>query len=327
MAESSVNASDPFSPTSDELNPPDVILRSSDLVDFYAHKAILSFRSLFFRNMFSFPHPVGEEANPMKDGIPVAALPESSKALEKLLLLCYPRLANSYRFRDLDGVSAAYEAAKKYEISDGRGTLEAVLVDPRFLEQETYRVFAIACHCALEHVAKLAAMETLKKPRLDSTLSEPPEFELISAQRLWRLGLFHTRCSKELAGVMSNIYVATDEEPCPPEQDPYPVWWDPRGHNAGCGPREEPDFPEFRHPAKWFADHMRRIREACLVHPDVGRIAQNVTEMSEPTLVAIASCPKCVKHATECLRITASDLEDQATRRIGSILATFSFTT
>ncbi|KAJ6590241.1 hypothetical protein B0H10DRAFT_806516 [Mycena sp. CBHHK59/15] len=45
------DAKDPFSPESDENNPSDIVLRSSDNVDFHTHKTILSFGSPVFRDM------------------------------------------------------------------------------------------------------------------------------------------------------------------------------------------------------------------------------------------------------------------------------------
>ncbi|KAJ7792010.1 hypothetical protein B0H14DRAFT_3499782 [Mycena olivaceomarginata] len=131
----SVNdARDPFSPSSDLGHPADVILRSSDLVDFYTHKTILSFASPVFADMFTCLNPSAKRIRPETEG-PCDG------------------------FRDLDGVDGAYEAAGKYDIQGGQKLLEQLLTKPRFREKEPHRVFAIACRWRLEDLAKTAAME------------------------------------------------------------------------------------------------------------------------------------------------------------------------
>ncbi|KAJ7698048.1 hypothetical protein B0H17DRAFT_889207, partial [Mycena rosella] len=176
----------------------DVIVRSSDMVDFHAHKAILSFGSVVFKNMFSFPEPIGQDANLTREGKRVVILPEDCKTVEKLLILCYPRFTSSYLFQHLDGVDAAYEAAGKYQIPGGRQLLQQVLEDPRFLTEEPHRVFAIACHRGLEKLAKSAAIETLKLS-MNAPDRPVPEFRLISAHQLWQLQAYRSRCSQAIA--------------------------------------------------------------------------------------------------------------------------------
>ncbi|KAJ7486589.1 hypothetical protein FB451DRAFT_1391497 [Mycena latifolia] len=251
-----IDASYPFSPTSDELNPPDVIIRSSDMVDFYAHRAILSFGSVVFKDMFSFPEPTGEDANPTRDGKSIITLPESKETVEKLLILCYPRFTSTYLFRDLGGVDGAYEAAGKYQIPD-----------PVFLVKEPHRVFAIACHRGLDEVAKAAALETLKKPSYVPHL-DVPEFRSISAHQLWKLQDFRSQCSLAIIALLDDLLepldlTVEDAEAHPPYNA---VWWSYSGHSADCGGAEE-DVSTFVIPAKWFRDHVERVGAASALHP------------------------------------------------------------
>ncbi|KAJ6590233.1 hypothetical protein B0H10DRAFT_2233719 [Mycena sp. CBHHK59/15] len=179
------NAKDPFSPDSDENNPSDIILRSSNNVDFHTHKTILSFGSPVFRDMFALPEPSGDEANQTRDGKPVVQLPECSKAVEKLLMLCYPCFATNSVFRDLDGVDDTYVAVDKYQIM-------------AVMQANPHRVYAIACHCRIGGVAKATAMETFKFPAYVPDLVVP-EFRIISAHQLRLLDEFRHRCSREIA--------------------------------------------------------------------------------------------------------------------------------
>ena len=77
------------------INPPqtfdvfdaNLILRSSNLVDFRVHKSVLAVVSPFFRDMLSLPQPSDSES---VDGVPVVQLPESSELLNSLISLLYP---------------------------------------------------------------------------------------------------------------------------------------------------------------------------------------------------------------------------------------------
>ncbi|KAJ7211922.1 hypothetical protein B0H12DRAFT_379395 [Mycena haematopus] len=312
------DASDPFAPSSNPENPPDVILRSSDLVDFHAHKAFLSYASAMFRDMFSFPAPVTEEPNMMKVGKPIVPLTESSKTVEKLLVLCYP-LFSGHGFRDLDGVDGAYEAAHKYIISGGQKKLEQVLEEPRFLEKEPHRVFAIACHRGMENLAKAAAMETLKMPRYVPHMSVP-EFELISARRLRQLEDFHFNCSeimvmllRELSAVDSYDYPEGNTE----------VWWSTEGHSEDCGAVID-EASDCVLPANWFRDHISAVQSVVSLCPDV-KSASKVAEILGPTVGAISKCPKCVSLAPMALSRLARDVERNAIPAYKKILVRYSF--
>ncbi|KAJ7083458.1 hypothetical protein C8R44DRAFT_822467 [Mycena epipterygia] len=318
------DASDPWSPTSDETNPPDVIIRSSDMVDFHAHKAILSFGSVVFKDMFSFPEPAGEEANLRRDGKAVVPLPESSKAIEKLLTLCYPRFTSSYLFRDLDGVDAAYASAGKYQIPGGQELLERLLWDRTFLEKDPHRVFAIACHRGLEEIAKAAAMETLKLPHHVPNLSVP-EFKFMSAYQLWQLQDFHTKCSQAIAHLIENLTRLANLEDDINDALEYPefaaVWWDHRDHSAVCGPVED----DYIFPAKWFRDHMERVRLDSTRSPAASAAFETMSRVAGLTLEAITQCPKCARLAPYQLVGAASNLEYRADQNYAKILAQFSF--
>jgi hypothetical protein len=85
------------SPT-EPFNMPDanIIIRSSDLVNFRVHKFILAMVSPFFTDLLSLPQPSNSES---VDGLPVVQLSEDSELLNSLVSILYPvRMAmpNSY---------------------------------------------------------------------------------------------------------------------------------------------------------------------------------------------------------------------------------------
>jgi hypothetical protein len=73
-----------------------LIIRSSDLVDFQVHKAVLALASPFFKDLLSLPQPSDSESI---DGLPVVHLSEDSELLNSLVSILYPVhtvMPNSY---------------------------------------------------------------------------------------------------------------------------------------------------------------------------------------------------------------------------------------
>src|SRR6202041_1557624 len=64
-----------------------IIIRSSDLVDFRVHKSVLAMTSPFFRDLFSLPQPSDTKTS---DGLPVVELSEDSELLNSLVSIIYP---------------------------------------------------------------------------------------------------------------------------------------------------------------------------------------------------------------------------------------------
>ena len=73
-----------------------LIIRSSDLVNFRVHKPVLAMASPFFKDLLSLPQPPDSE---VVDGLPVVQLSESSELLNSLISILYPVptvMPNSY---------------------------------------------------------------------------------------------------------------------------------------------------------------------------------------------------------------------------------------
>lgn len=78
-------ATSPFKPFS--VPDANLIVRSSDLVDFRVHKPVLAMASPFFRDLLS---PARLSDSESVDGLPMVQLPESSELLNSLLTMLYP---------------------------------------------------------------------------------------------------------------------------------------------------------------------------------------------------------------------------------------------
>ncbi|EMD39268.1 hypothetical protein CERSUDRAFT_47695 [Gelatoporia subvermispora B] len=90
----------------------DVILRSSDKVDFKVHKLMLSEASPVFETKFSLPQPSGPEAE-ASDSPPS----ETSAIINQLLGFCYLMAHPDFGVGNLDQLAAVLETALKYDIS------------------------------------------------------------------------------------------------------------------------------------------------------------------------------------------------------------------
>ncbi len=70
-----------------DLPDANIIIRSSDLIDFRVHKSILALVSPFFSDLLSLPQPSDSE---FVDELPVVQLSEDSELLNSLISILYP---------------------------------------------------------------------------------------------------------------------------------------------------------------------------------------------------------------------------------------------
>jgi hypothetical protein len=183
----------------------DVILRSTDNVDFRVFKSILSLASPIFDDMFALPQaPGGDNSNEMKDGLPVVQLTEDKKTLEMLLLMCYPMAAVDPRDPEtLSETHLLLDAAIKYNVERVEKKVRGWLFAPRFLDTDPVRVFAIACHYQLEAETKLAAAATVFKPLLEWPYGE--ELNLITGWQMYQLLRYRERGVEAISKLFIDI--------------------------------------------------------------------------------------------------------------------------
>jgi BTB/POZ domain len=79
------SATSPLEPF--EVPDANLIIRSSDNVNFRVHKSLLAMVSPFFKDLLSLPQPSDGE---IIDGLPVVQLPECSELLMCLISILYP---------------------------------------------------------------------------------------------------------------------------------------------------------------------------------------------------------------------------------------------
>ena len=183
----------------------DVILRSSDNVDFRVFKLFLSLASPVFETMFGLPQPP-EGANPDEgtdDGLPVVPVSEDSKTLDALLRFCYPStLAEDPSLENFIFAAKVLETAKKYSLDAIERIVIKALFTPNILEVDSFPCFAVACRAELREQCALAAKYSLREPLI------PTRFEgiqLISSINLLGLLTYHQNCANAVLELQTDL--------------------------------------------------------------------------------------------------------------------------
>ena len=186
------------------LNVPDadVILRSSDQVNFRVHKSLLAMSSLFFEDLFSLPQPPdGEKV----DGLPLVQLSEDAGLLTSLISLLYPTppiIPGSY-----EKVFALLAACQKYDMLSIQSTIRAEMKRGTFptpIGTEAFRGYAIACIQGLVPELEAAARLTLGYPMTFESLGE--ELQSFSGQALCDLVRYRKRCRDNLVTCFDTFF-------------------------------------------------------------------------------------------------------------------------
>ncbi|KAH9166749.1 hypothetical protein EDB89DRAFT_2001557 [Lactarius sanguifluus] len=132
-----------------DVSQADIIVRSSDHVDFRIHKLILATSSPVFKDMFSLSQPSNNEA---VDELPIIQLSEDAELVRALIMALYPipfEIPASY-YRIL----ALLAAAQKYEMGTVLSSIRA----------EVFRAYAIASSKRLIPEMNMAARLSLDLP-------------------------------------------------------------------------------------------------------------------------------------------------------------------
>jgi len=173
----------------------DIILRTSDDVDFRVFRTILSLGSPVFKDMLSLPQP--PSSNPAD--LPVIPISETSTAIEPVLLCCYP--SPPPPLDDLHDVRMVLEVSRKYDISCSFQHAAGQLTSERLVTTYPIGVYCIACHFGIESAARAAALKSLNIRSLGRPSPDVEEMELITGPMYHRLLTYHFECGKAAANI------------------------------------------------------------------------------------------------------------------------------
>ena len=172
----------------------DVILRTSDDIDFYVRKAILAEAAQVFDDMFSLPtfEPQENDGPETVNGLPVISITEDSVTLENFLRFAYP--VEDPQMDSAVTIFRVFEATKKYMAGD---------IEVRVVKQleacaalRPLPVYGLAAERGWREEMEFAAQCSLKYPLPDDFFVE--EMENMTAGAYIRLQRYHRDCCKAL---------------------------------------------------------------------------------------------------------------------------------
>jgi hypothetical protein len=211
----------------------DLILRTSDRVDFRVFKIILSLASPFFAGMFDFPQPTSESEK-KNGGLQVVDVSESSKVLDLCLRHLYP--VPSPATAGLWDTHMLAEFARKYEVDALGSVVARYLAD--LIRDDPVGVYAIAVTYGFESIAANAARLSLKLPM---TRLQSPQLRFITAETYGELIQYHTTCGDAASAVASK----REWFPAAPLDSGSPrsrfIWYSNNPSNLGCPSCATPD--------------------------------------------------------------------------------------
>ncbi|KAI0744278.1 hypothetical protein C8Q80DRAFT_888928 [Daedaleopsis nitida] len=166
----------------------DIILRTSDTVDFHVYSHVLILASPFFETMLSLPQPSLSSPGDAQtaDNRPVIDVSENSDTLETLLRICYP-IERQESVRSLAQMEAEWNAAVKYDMAMPRAVLAKELLKAAYTSP--LAAWAVACRVGSEPLVRCAA-ENLKKT--SPLIITEGDLRGITAADLYRLREFHS---------------------------------------------------------------------------------------------------------------------------------------
>ncbi|KAI0633994.1 hypothetical protein C8Q77DRAFT_1156856 [Trametes polyzona] len=164
----------------------DLIIRTSDQVDFYVLGRRIADVSPIFSAMFSLPQAPKDAQE--GEGRPVVDVSEPSAVWKKLLPLIHVDVEPELSLED---IRALTEASRKYELPGVRSRMRIHLLRPALLEERPFDMYAFACAQGLEDVALAAARLTLRLPTVPPAASD---FAHVSGRAVVRLLQYRRDC-------------------------------------------------------------------------------------------------------------------------------------
>ncbi|KAF8892200.1 hypothetical protein BD779DRAFT_1642922 [Infundibulicybe gibba] len=185
-----------FSDTDDA----DIILHSSDNVEFHTHRILLSLASPLFKDMFTLPQNPTMETD-MEATQHIIPMSENSCVLRHFLTWCDPRTEFVCdKWADIPGV---LKLADKYDVVSLRDTVKRMIMSSYWIRANPLGVYAIATEYQFDDLACRAARSSLKL-FLGESLSVP-EMGSISAIDFHDLLRYHHKCGKKAMGATTDL--------------------------------------------------------------------------------------------------------------------------
>lgn len=239
----------PKSPFDKKTESTDVILRSSDGLDFHVHKLVLSLASPFFGDMFSLPRRRDSEEAEENS----VDMEESNSVLDKLLRFCYP--VDEPLLDDTKLALDLLSATIKYDMDGPTSRVKRIIMSPSVIAENPLLIYSASCKLGLADEAKLAAKISLRYPML--TLGTQG-LQNLPALAYHRFLVYHQKCS-----------ITASELVCKADWLPTDTWDFSRLFVQGTcnSPCCAGVYWGGISTRKWIGDYMNHVRERLRMRP------------------------------------------------------------
>ncbi|TFK97355.1 hypothetical protein BDV98DRAFT_596772 [Pterulicium gracile] len=195
----------------------DIVLRSSDAVDFHFSKTVLSANSTIFADMFTSAGPLSpKNVSDLVRDEDVVPLSEVSKTLALFLRLLSPKHVHSYKITgvdDFEDVASLLAMTEKYDAPGFIPRLVEELLIKLLLRSDqpgtfgathmAFRIYCIAYRFKLAECVREAAIRTLSLPIYTLLLKSHPEMHLASVADLSPLATYHDSCRRTVQSLLT----------------------------------------------------------------------------------------------------------------------------
>ena len=287
----------------------DLVLRSSDGVNFRVFKIVLSLASSVFADMFTLPSLPASQSS--SDGPPVVQLPEDAETLDMALRHCYPiRSPDVVKQRD---ARILLEFSRKYQVDLMEPSLTRFLTDA--IEHDPVGIYALAAAYECRDIAEKALRSSLRLPMY---LLHSPELQYCTTEQYQVLIHYHISCGRAASAV------STKRKWIPAESNLTTT--SARGNDFGCSTCIMPDIIQDRHSSSQFFKPTRYgprylwnyLQRSALVlahHPNADAVA------AESFVLKDIDCPQCSpnkrREMLECSRAFVAEIR-QAIEQVGN---------
>ncbi|KAF7378362.1 hypothetical protein MSAN_00262500 [Mycena sanguinolenta] len=257
----------------------DIILRTSDGVDFYVQLAILSPVSPVFGTMFTLP-----QAEDSSQIYPVIDVQEASPALDRALRFFYP--CTQLTADSLDELTEVIEILiSKYDMQWLIPSVKKHL--ERYVTSDPITVYAYAYVHGWEDLGRAAAKETLKLPLRTPGENTPEVLRLIPADAYHKLLRYHYCCGVAARTTTADLGWISWPDSSTAEYRWFHCWRDSCAVYNSRGPIIVAN--ETRAARQWFMDYFVGMGDILATTP-----AADIRDPAHPLLI------RMIDRANEC---------------------------
>ncbi|KAK0463320.1 hypothetical protein IW261DRAFT_1427831 [Armillaria novae-zelandiae] len=299
-------------PFDDPTDNADLVIRTSDNVDFYVLSALLSLKSpsSFFRHVLKNSQHTEE-----KDGFPVLEVMEDSGTFRTILLLCYPD--DAPQIKSVEQIGAVKTALDKYCMDHAQERFMQMVTASSLMKEHALRIFVLALARGWRVLGEIAAKSTFTNP-LDEPEAELEELGCINALQYVQLRNYRRECRRVIRDMLNAAPWLEDKA----SQLLFPYELSGlfkkmcRWCGAGSGEWIEPVF--YTHP--WFKDYLKTVKAEMLLRPCTATALDDLIIANAVTKsISECSSEEWKKIALSQVRLCGKFLMEEIDRQISQV--------